>query len=132
MFFFSTPPGYIKKQFTCKTCDKTFHDSQKYQKHIKNAHNTEGNSKENEEKLFCDQCGRDFVSRIGWLTHYKFKHPEILNPELQQNGSEKSFMCEQCSRFFETDKKLRRHISYFIFIFNQIKESFRIYDENNK
>ena len=108
--FFSLPPGYIKKQFTCKNCDKKFDSGKDYQKHIEKDHNVDGTLKETVEKWSwsCDQCGRDFLNRVGWLTHYKFKHPEF---SLEQNQSEKSFMCELCSRFFESDKKLRRHIT---------------------
>ena len=107
VLLFSLPPGYIKKHFACKNCDKTFENATHYQKHIKD-HKNEGSLKENIEKWFCDQCGRDFANKTGWITHHKFKHGG-LPPELQQDNSEGSIMCEVCSRLFETEKKLRRH-----------------------
>ena len=114
----------------CDTCQETFHSNIKYLKHTKTSHR----EKKPPVAVFCDQCGKNFLTRSGLTNHVKnfhskriltakdcvkkcvncnaeFDHPQLFDSHLKVCiGVHKDFRCKFCESFWVSHLSLELHV----------------------
>ncbi|ENN76711.1 hypothetical protein YQE_06776, partial [Dendroctonus ponderosae] len=97
----------------CVVCNKIFYDSRKLIHHQKNYHkaiidiepsmggrlNNDGATKSrSRDRLLCDMCGKDFLSKYRLERHQRAMHEEI-----------KPYVCKYCQRAFTGKDTMQKH-----------------------
>ena len=92
-------PLKIHKNYTCKSCSKSFSSAQYLKKHIHNVH-------EGHKDFNCDSCGKSFSQKSTLKNHIHIVHE-----------GHKDFKCESCSKLFSCATNLKKHGIIILFMY---------------